>query len=491
MTFRPRCNLGRCTVRLSAPRIGYPRVRGVRADSRAWRRTHPSVGPARPAWRPTSARRRPRRPVRSWSSRRPARGKTTTLVARIAWLVDAGVAPDAHRRDHVQSAGGGELGERLDAALAPLGVEPGAVRVRTFHALGREILRDAGRRGGPTGRSRRGPAAELAPDGRRGRLRARHGDLAAEGGARGDAGGGRRRPGGRADRADVRRLRAGAGASEAPSTSTTSCSARDREPRVRPGLPRPDGAADAPTSWSTRSRTWTARSCDSRSLLAAPANRILLVGDDDQSIYGWRLADVRRVLGLDARAARAATSRPRGQLPMSGAGRRAGGPARRPQPRAVREADPRGPGGGWPTGPRARPATTTRPSRAGHADVAGRRLDPAVLARTNRELHPGGRGRHGARVARSGPPRLALPLDDPALDGLLAGPTGSSATGRPLLVAIGIVRERAADAGGADLGLATAMLAWAAGHRDVDAFRDAVQDARRPSRRPPPRRRPR
>jgi DNA helicase-2/ATP-dependent DNA helicase PcrA len=33
-------------------------------------------------------------------------------------------------------------------------------------------------------------------------------------------------------------------------------------------------------------------------LLAAPQNRIFLVGDDDQTIYGWRLADVRRVLAL-------------------------------------------------------------------------------------------------------------------------------------------------------------------------------------------------
>jgi DNA helicase-2/ATP-dependent DNA helicase PcrA len=33
-------------------------------------------------------------------------------------------------------------------------------------------------------------------------------------------------------------------------------------------------------------------------LLAAPHNHVFFVGDDDQTIYGWRLADVRRVLAL-------------------------------------------------------------------------------------------------------------------------------------------------------------------------------------------------
>ncbi len=92
-------------------------------------------------------------------------GKTTTLVARIAWLVASGVAPDAIAAITFNRRAAVELSERVDAALAPLGVEAGAVRVRTFHALGLEILRDAGapdgraRRpgGGPCAKSRRGP----------------------------------------------------------------------------------------------------------------------------------------------------------------------------------------------------------------------------------------------------------------------------------------------------------------------------------------------
>jgi superfamily I DNA/RNA helicase len=71
-------------------------------------------------------------------------GKTTTLVARIAWLVDRGTDPATIAALTFNRRAAEELKGRLGAALEPLGVAPGGVRVRTFHALGREILRDAG-----------------------------------------------------------------------------------------------------------------------------------------------------------------------------------------------------------------------------------------------------------------------------------------------------------------------------------------------------------
>ncbi len=72
-------------------------------------------------------------------------GKTTTLIARIAWLVAVGVDPGAITAITFNRRAATELGERLTEALAPLGLGDGAFRVRTFHALGLEILRDAGR----------------------------------------------------------------------------------------------------------------------------------------------------------------------------------------------------------------------------------------------------------------------------------------------------------------------------------------------------------
>ena len=72
-------------------------------------------------------------------------GKTTTLVARIAWLVASGGRPDRITAVTFNKRAADELGERLAAALEPLGVVGDALpRVRTFHALGREILAEAG-----------------------------------------------------------------------------------------------------------------------------------------------------------------------------------------------------------------------------------------------------------------------------------------------------------------------------------------------------------
>ena len=71
-------------------------------------------------------------------------GKTTTLVARIAWLIDGGVDPTTVAAITFNKRAAEELAERADAALEPLGVAHGTVRIRTFHALGREVLRDAG-----------------------------------------------------------------------------------------------------------------------------------------------------------------------------------------------------------------------------------------------------------------------------------------------------------------------------------------------------------
>src|SRR3954464_10290229 len=71
-------------------------------------------------------------------------GKTTTLVARIAWLIASGTSPSSICAVTFNKRAAEELSGRLAAALEPLGVAPGSVRVRTFHALGREILRFGG-----------------------------------------------------------------------------------------------------------------------------------------------------------------------------------------------------------------------------------------------------------------------------------------------------------------------------------------------------------
>jgi len=192
--------------------------------------------------------------------------------------------------------GGVELGERLGAALEPLGLSPGDVRVRTFHALGLEILRDAGAAVEPL-LDRMAVLRQVAPE-------------AGPAGWR------------RLDTAFSRlKLDLGITAAEVAADPEPGPIARtflayeaaiddegglDFDDLVARSLRLLERDARVLARWRERcghllvdeSQDLDRAQLRLALLLAAPANRIFLVGDDDQSIYGWRLADVRRVLAL-------------------------------------------------------------------------------------------------------------------------------------------------------------------------------------------------
>src|SRR3954451_4647168 len=71
-------------------------------------------------------------------------GKTTTLIARICWLIGEGEDPGRITAVTFNKRAAEELEGRLSKALAEFIDPPPKVRVRTFHALARETLRDAG-----------------------------------------------------------------------------------------------------------------------------------------------------------------------------------------------------------------------------------------------------------------------------------------------------------------------------------------------------------
>ncbi len=223
-------------------------------------------------------------------------GKTTTLVARIAWLVATGVDPATITAVTFNKRAADEMASRVDAALEPLGLTAGAVRVKTFHALGREILADGGERVEPL-LDREAVLRDIWPDIERGAIR-------------------------RLDDAFSRlKLEIGVTAREvatdtAPGPVARAFLAYEAAIEDAGGLDFDDLVARAVRLLGARPpllRRWRAK-CEHllvdetqdvdrtqlrlALLLAAPANHVFFVGDDDQTIYGWRLADVRRVLAL-------------------------------------------------------------------------------------------------------------------------------------------------------------------------------------------------
>ena len=224
-------------------------------------------------------------------------GKTTTLVARIAWLLASGAArPGTVAAITFNKRAAVELDARLMAALAPLDIGQDAVRVRTFHALGLEILRDAGCPAEPLVDRiavLRRIAAEVGPAGWR-RLDTAFSKL----------------------KLDLAVTVEDVALDPAPGPIARAFLAYEAELASEGGLDFDDLVARSLRLLETRPEIlarWRdrcahllvdeAQDLDRAQLrlailIANPANRIFLVGDDDQSIYGWRLADVRRVLAL-------------------------------------------------------------------------------------------------------------------------------------------------------------------------------------------------
>jgi len=402
-------------------------------------------------------------------------GKTTTLVARAAWLIDIGTPADAIRAITFNKRAAEEMTERLDTALVPLGIEAGSVAVRTFHALGREILRDAGAAVEPLADRdavlrRVLPGADAAE---RMRLDTAISRLKLELGVTADQ------------------------VAEDPDAGPTAWAFVEYERAVAAtgGLDFDDLVLRAIHVLSTDESLvarWRGRCREllvdevqdvDRAqlklalLLAAPANRIFLVGDDDQSIYGWRLADVRRVLDLAA----VLPGLRRVDLEVN---------HRCPPPiveRAVRlvahnrerfakRIRP---------GTRATGSLVLAPDGSDEPVRLQRVLESwpedgstrAVLARTNRELLP------AVAVALDlgwpfRAPRIELPVESPLVDEALEQLAAS--TGRePLLVTIGRLRTQARVDGRADLGdVLRNLLGWAARYPDATAFAGAVRETR-------------
>lgn len=433
-------------------------------------------------------------------------GKTTTLVARVAWLVaSAAATPDAICAVTFNKRAAEELAARLDAALQPLGLESGAVRVRTFHALGREILRDAGAAVEPLmdrGDVLRRIVPDASPAERRrlddafSRLKLDLGVQASD--IAGDPAPG---PTARVFLAYEIALQAGGGLDFDDLVARALRALEQDRPLLTRWRERCAHLLVDETQDVDRSQLRLAL------LLAAPSNRIFLVGDDDQTIYGWRLADVRRILGLAAslpglRRVDLETNY-RCPRPVVERAVRLVALNRERFEKVVRP------------GPAATGSLVLAPDASDDAARARHVLESwpdddstrAILARTNRELLPAAAVCLERAVAFRAA-RVPLLLEDQRLDALLDEAAATPETW-PLLRRLGAVRTaidrvplldadtpehrdtRHGQDGEADTldpapddapsldDLVAAMLGWAAPYRDLQAFRATLDERRR------------
>jgi ATP-dependent DNA helicase UvrD/PcrA len=227
-------------------------------------------------------------------------GKTTTLIARLGVLLARGVDPERIAVATFNRDAALELSERIGTRLVPHHAAAGRIEVRTLHALARQVVLDGDA-------VRRELVADRLPV-LRGLLR-RH----LEG-----ADGAPPTPG-LPDPPDAAAL----------DTDISAWKVESRSPRFpalveaygvlmdsRGAIDFDDLVSRAVRLLETNDRLrlrWQGRfthicvdefqDVDAGQLrlirlLAAPQDNLFVVGDDDQTIYAWRLADVRRILGF-------------------------------------------------------------------------------------------------------------------------------------------------------------------------------------------------
>lgn len=411
-------------------------------------------------------------------------GKTTTLVARVAWLVDSGSDPAAIALVAFNKRAAEELVERLDAALAPLGASAsgeGGVRVRTFHALGREVLAEAGV-----------DVAALAD--RDAVVRALWPELPAADRGRLDLAFSRLKLDLRVDPRDVEADEAAGPVARAWAEyerALRDAGALDFDDLVVRALALLERDAAARERWRSRCATLLVDEAqdldrtqlDLALLLAGERRNVTLVGDDDQTVYGWRLADVRRILSLAAAlpGLRRIDLETNYRCPPTVVERGVRLVEHNEERFAKRVV----------SGPRNAGRLMLAPHASDDIVRIARAMGTwpddgstrAVLARTNRELLVP----VVVAVERGWPfraPDTALPIDDPRLDALLDRAAASPTADAAPLVALARLRadcraaERARPPANPDepteADLVTALLGWAAPLPTLAALRAAI-----------------
>jgi len=225
-------------------------------------------------------------------------GKTTTLIARMAVLLARGVRPDQICVVTFNRDASLDLALRIEKRLVRHVADAKAIEVRTLHALARQVLLDAGQR------------AELIADRlpliRAARRRCAPGLLADAArlpeAAEIDTALSAWKIEGKAVTDDARMV------IEEYQALMNTRGALDFDDLVVNACRLLQSGAALRLRWQDRFRHVLVdefQDVDSAQqrlvrLLAAPQDNLMVIGDDDQTIYAWRLADVRRILRFSA-----------------------------------------------------------------------------------------------------------------------------------------------------------------------------------------------